>query len=174
METQTMKTDPNLVMILKTDSGYGGVTVAWASFGYWGPNQAMKSPSFNSSPHNPGHRYRHLQDFYVRAQRDPGTSRRFYAWKALYHQPYTVELDEATLMINNLRRVKRTLDTKEKADGRAQDLATYLIRVAQVFGCRTFVTYSPDLQPDGTHWRTGDHAFVQSWVHQFEHATAAA
>lgn len=169
-----MKADPDLVMILKTESGYGGVTIAWASFGYWNRDREMRSPSFDCGQSGPGFRYRQLQDFGVRAQYDPGTHRQFYAWRPLYLQPYTVELAEAELIVKTLRHVDRALEKKAQADGPVRDLATFLIRVGQVVGCRTFATRSSQLRADGTHWFTGGHAFVQSWVYELEHPRTTA
>jgi hypothetical protein len=169
-----MKTDPDLVMILNSESSYGGITVAWASFGYWNANREMRNPSFDTWQSHPGYRNRGLQDFGVRAQRDPGPDRQFYAWRPQYQQPYTVELAEAEVMVKTLRQVERALERKQQADGPARDLATFLIRTAQVFGCRTFATHSTKLRADGTHWITGGPDYAQSWVYELEHPAASA
>lgn len=59
----------------------------------------------------------------------------------LRFKPYCVELREATNIYSTLSRADKKLDKLSHEFGYANDLATFITRVASVFGIKKFLTY---------------------------------
>ncbi len=86
-----------------------------------------------------------LADLTVTALGEP-TIDYAYAWHVGYHQPYSVDLDRARVMVATLGRVERRLVQLSGQFGRPESFGAYLLRVATVLKASRFVVWTREPQ----------------------------
>ena len=86
-----------------------------------------------------------LADLTVTALGEPNVGYA-YAWQVGYHQPYSVDLDRARVMVATLGRVKRRLAQLSGQFARPESFGAYLLRVATVLRVSRFVVWTGESQ----------------------------
>ncbi len=80
-----------------------------------------------------------LSDLEIRGAQSTDFDCEAYAWHCTYHDPYSVELPRARLMVKTLERIERGLAKIEGERGCAQDFGEYVARVAHALGVKRVV-----------------------------------
>jgi hypothetical protein len=106
---------------------------------------------------------------------DSDDAREGQVWTQTYDYKviHRLDLEHAQACVKTLRRLERGLDKIRERRGYATDFADFLMRVAEVFGCRRYATYSSELRMDGTHWRFLTPDALRDWVRQNQKVGAA-
>jgi hypothetical protein len=106
-----------------------------------------------------------LADLTVTALGEPNTDDA-YGWQVGYHQPYSVDLDRARMMVATLGRVERRLGQLSGQFGRPESFGAYLLRVATVLRVRRFVVWTRESQGPRAPWeyRVMDGQVAVTWL----------
>jgi hypothetical protein len=85
-----------------------------------------------------------VEDFVIYSQFDLGSSDSVYGMSVKFADMYSVDLSQAEQVVRTLKTVEKSLDKIEQKYGRiaSDDFASYLARVASVFGIDKFVFYT--------------------------------
>jgi hypothetical protein len=81
----------------------------------------------------------YVEDLVIRNQFDTASDKPSYGHGARFMNKYSVELDEAEYMVQTLKTIGKKLNAINDEYGYVDDYASYVIRIAKIFGIKTFV-----------------------------------
>lgn len=142
-----------------------------ATFNLWHPGEGqMRGPLWEPYSDNP--KWVALDDLFAQGLIDGSDSAgegRVWAQICEYRHIHSLDLKRGQACVNTLQRLERGLSRLQSRRGYPTDFADYLMRVAEVLGCRKYATYSKKLRPDGTHdWCFLTPDMLREWVKEHQ------